>query len=103
MKEDLRRNCKTGGLPGQQAHPEDEDAYIEEFDESEDDPTASGGKSVAPSRKLEIEPDLVQQTCIGQQENNPVRISRHVESDNDGVPALVSQLSEIRLAARISI
>ena len=27
---------------------------------------------------------MVQQTCIGQQEYNPVTISRHVESDNDG-------------------
>ena len=41
-------------------------------------------KCVTPSRKLEKEPDLVQQTCIEQQENNPVTISRHVESINDG-------------------
>ena len=44
MKEDLGRNCKTGGLPGQQARPEGEDAYSEESGESEDDPTADGGK-----------------------------------------------------------
>ena len=42
------------------------------------------GKSVTPSRKLEKESDLFQQTCLGQQENNPEKISRHVESDNDG-------------------
>ena len=88
---DLLRNCKTGGLSGQQARPQGEDAYSEESGESEDDSTADGGKSVTPSRKLEKEPDLVQQTCIGQQENNPVTISRHVESDNDGVPGLTSQ------------
>ena len=85
MKQDLRRNCKTGGLPGQQARPEDEDAYGEGSGESEDNSTADEGKHVAPSRRrLEREPDLGQQTCIGQQENNLVTISRHVESDNDG-------------------
>ena len=41
---DLPRNSKTGGLPGQQARPEDEDAYSEESGESEDDSTADGGK-----------------------------------------------------------
>ena len=79
---DLHRNCKTGGVPGQQAYPEGEDAYSEEPGESEDDSTTDGEKSVTPSRKLEKEPDLVQQTCIGQQKNNPVTISRHVESEN---------------------
>ena len=73
-----------------------------EFGESEDDSTADEEKRVTRSGKLEKEPDLVQQTCIGQQEYNPVTISRHVESDNDGVPALTSQLSEIKLTARIS-
>ena len=57
MKEDLESNCKTGGLPGQQARPQGEDAYREESSESEDDST---GKRVTPSRKLEKEPDLVQ-------------------------------------------
>ena len=79
---DLRRNCKTGGLPGQQARPEGEDAYSEESGESEDDSTTDEGKRVTPSGKLEKGPHLVQQTCIGQQD--PVTISRHVESDNDG-------------------
>ena len=59
---DLGRNCKTGGLPGQQARPQGEDAYSEESGESEDDSTADEGKSVTPSRKLDKEPDLVQQT-----------------------------------------
>ena len=103
IKEDFGRNCKTGALPGQQARPEGEDAYSEESGESEDDSTADGRKGVTPSRKLGKEPDLVQQTFIGQHENNPVTISRHVASDNDGVPALTSQLSEICLTARISI
>ena len=49
--------------------------------ESEDDSTSDEEKRVTPSGKLEKEPDLVQQTCIGQQENNPVTISRHVEID----------------------
>ena len=44
MKEDLGRNCTTGGLPGQQACPQGEDAYSEESGESEDDSTADGGK-----------------------------------------------------------
>ena len=44
MKYDLPCNCKTGGLPGQQARPEGEDAYSEESGESEDDSTADGGK-----------------------------------------------------------
>ena len=52
MKEDLRRNCKTGGLPGQQARPEGEDAYAEESGESDDDSTAYGEKGVTPSGKL---------------------------------------------------
>ena len=52
-KEDLARNCKTGGLPGQQARPQGEDAYSEECGESENDSTADGEKSVTPSRKLE--------------------------------------------------
>ena len=65
MKEDLRRKCKTGCLPGQQARPEGEDAYSEESGESEDDSTADGGKRVTPSGKLEKEPGLVQLTCIG--------------------------------------
>ena len=64
MKENFGRNCKTGGLPGQQGRPEGEDEYSEESGESEDDSTADGGESVTPSRKLEKEPDLVQQTCI---------------------------------------
>ena len=68
IKEDFGRNCKTEGLPGQQARPEGEDAYSEESGESEDDSTADGGKSATPSRKLENEPYLVQQTCLGQQE-----------------------------------
>ena len=59
MKEDNGRNCKTGGLPGQQARPQGEDAYSEESGESEDDSTADGGESVTPSRKREKEPDLV--------------------------------------------
>ena len=74
MKEDLWRNCKTGGLPDQQARTQGEDAYSEESGESEDDSTADGKKSVTPSSQLEKEPDLVQQTCIGQQENSPVTI-----------------------------
>ena len=65
MKEDLRRNCKTGGLPGQQARLQGDDAYSEESGESEDDSTADWGKGVTPSRKLGKGPDLVQQTCIG--------------------------------------
>ena len=44
MKEDLGLNCKTEGLPGQQARPEGEDAYSEESGESENDSTADGGK-----------------------------------------------------------
>ena len=44
MKDDLGRNCKTGGLPGQQARPQGENAYSEESGESEDDSTADGGK-----------------------------------------------------------
>ena len=72
-----------------------------EFGESEDDSTADEEKRVTRSGKLEKEPDLVQQTCIGQQENNPATISRHVESDKDGVPALTSQLSEMRLTPKI--
>ena len=53
MKEDLQRNCKTGGLPCQQARPQGEDVYSEESGESEDDSTADGGESVTPSRNLE--------------------------------------------------
>ena len=60
IKKYFGRNCKTGGLPGQQARPEGEDGA------SEDDSTADGGESATSSRKLENEPDLVQQTCIGQ-------------------------------------
>ena len=44
MKEDLGRNCKTGGLPGQQTRPEGEDAYSEESGESEDDFTVDWEK-----------------------------------------------------------
>ena len=44
MKDDFGRNCKTGGLPGQQARPEGEDTYSEESGESEDDSTADWGK-----------------------------------------------------------
>ena len=58
--------------------------HSDESGESGDDSTADGWKSVTLSTKLGKEPDLVQQTCIGQQENKPVTISRHVESDNDG-------------------
>ena len=67
MKKYLGRYCKTGGLPGQQSRPEVEDTYSGESGESEDDFNADGGESVTPSRKLGKEPDLVQQTCIGQQ------------------------------------
>ena len=74
MKQDLRRNCKTGGLPGQQARPEGDDAYSEESGESEDDSTADGEIRVTPSGKLKKEQDLLQHTCIGQQENNPLTI-----------------------------
>ena len=70
IEEDFGRNCETGGLSDQQTRPQGEDAYSEESGESEDDSTADGGESVTPSRKLEKEPDLVQHTCIGQQENN---------------------------------
>ena len=62
-------------LARQQARSEGEDAYSEESGESEDDSTSDGGKRVTPSGKLEKEPDLVQHTCIGQQEYNPVTIS----------------------------
>ena len=34
---DIRCNCKTGGLSGQQARPQGEDAYSRESGESEDD------------------------------------------------------------------
>ena len=62
MKEYFGRNCKTGGLPGQQARPEGEDAYSEESGESEDDSTARRWRKTigTPSRQLEKEPDLVQ-------------------------------------------
>ena len=53
MKEDIGRNCKMGGLPGQQARPQGEKAYSEESGESEDDSTADGGERVTSSRKLE--------------------------------------------------
>ena len=49
--------------------------------ESEDDSTSDEEKKVTPSGKLEKELDLVQQTCVGQQENNPVTISRHACRD----------------------
>ena len=66
MNEDLRSNRLTEGLPGQQARPEGEDAYSEEFGESEDDCTTDGEVRVTPSENQpEIEPDLVQHTCIG--------------------------------------
>ena len=42
------------------------------------------GKKELPRLEKIKERDLVQQTCIGQQEYNPVTNSRHVESDNDG-------------------
>jgi len=85
MKEDLRSNCQTEGMPEQQARPEGEDVYSEESDESKDDSTADGEERVTLSKtQPEIEPDLVQHTCICQKENNPASISRHVESDNDG-------------------
>ena len=58
--------------------------YSEESGESEDDFTADGEVRATPSENQpEIEQVLIQQTCIGQQENNPGTISRHVESDND--------------------
>ena len=87
MKEDLRSNCQTEGLPGQQMHPEGEDAYSEGSGESEYDSTADGELRVTPSGKqLEIGPDLVQHLCLGQQENNPASISRQVERDDEGSP-----------------
>ena len=49
MKEDLGRNCKTGGLPGQQARPQGEDAYIEESGDSEDDSNAESADPVHTS------------------------------------------------------
>ena len=49
MKEDLRSNCQTEGLPGTQACPESEDAYSKESGESEDDPTANEEVRVTPS------------------------------------------------------
>ena len=50
---DLRRNCKTGVLPGQQARFEGEGAYSEDSGESEDDSSADGEKRVALSGKRE--------------------------------------------------
>lgn len=39
-KGDLRSNCQTEGLPVQQVHPADKDAYNDMSGESEDDFTA---------------------------------------------------------------
>ena len=49
---DFRRNCKTGGLLGQQARHEGEDACSEESDESEDDSIPDGETRVTPSENL---------------------------------------------------
>ena len=51
---DLRSNCQTEGIPGQQARVEGEDAYSEESGESEDDSTVDGVVRVTPSEKRHV-------------------------------------------------
>lgn len=80
---------------GQQATPEDE-AYSKVSGELEDDSTAVTSPA---ETQPEIEPDLVQFICIGQ--NYPASNSKHFESDYREVPAPTIQLSETHLTARI--
>ena len=101
---DLRSNRQTEGLPGQQTRPEGDDEDSKESGESEDDYTADWEVRVTRSKnQSEIQPDLVQLTCIGQQEICPAPVSRHIESEDTGISAPTSQLSVIRLTVRISM
>lgn len=71
MKADLRRDRRSKALSRQQDHPEDKNAYNEMFRHS---------RVTLPRTPFEnhpeLEQDLVQPPCIGQQqENNPAPVS----------------------------
>lgn len=51
MEEDLRSDCQTEGLPGQQARPDGKDAYSEGSGKLKYDSTAYGEITVTPPEK----------------------------------------------------
>ena len=55
----IKRDRRSKVLRGQQARPEEQNAYGEESDKLEDDSTADGELRVTPfENRLEIEPDF---------------------------------------------
>jgi len=72
---------QSEALPRQQARPEGEGTYSEDLGESKDDFSADEGERNASfENQHEKDADLVQLPRLGQEVNNPVSVSRPVES-----------------------